>query len=350
MVYLISLQHALSFRICAWMIFVLQWFTRPAWTYDASLNHIYDDHKLYPSFNIKYIDSTAYSVIMILLMMYITYGFILEVFYTSDETSLSYHGMQWKMNTLRKRQSSVAHNQNNPNNLFSDSFVARNSHLARVLMPEHIHFKRIFRYFIIFVNISSICLYIYTLCIRSLNSILILSTVSNSLAIIYILWFDPRSFRKCRILVRTLHSFCVLLLVLASFVLSFAIIGPVLFGFDSSFENDGKNEQYFGNFGLSVWTLFVAITSSSYPNQMVPSVQDSRLSFLFFFFLITIGSFLILKLILITVFFKFDMNKNLQDEAEQECRRENLELAFSVLDVYNVGRLTYDQVGAAMMF
>lgn len=64
-----------------------------------------------------------------------------------------------------------------------------------------------------------------------------------------------------------------MLLLLATALTGFAVIGPLVFVFDEANHNDHKNEKYFGNFGDSYWTVFVAVTSSSWPEQMLPGYE-----------------------------------------------------------------------------
>jgi hypothetical protein len=88
-----------------------------------------------------------------------------------------------------------------------------------------------------------------------------------------------------------------MIILFAFIVVSCAIYAQIVYRFDSAGKNDGENEIYFGSFQDSVWTLFLAITSTSFPSQMLPSYQDNRDSILFFFSVITVGSFVFLNLV-----------------------------------------------------
>lgn len=73
-----------------------------------------------------------------------------------------------------------------------------------------------------------------------------------------------------------------MLLLLATVLTGFAVIGPLVFEFDEAHHNDHKNEKYFGNFGDSYWTVFVAVTSSSWPEQMLPGYEVETTEFWLF--------------------------------------------------------------------
>lgn len=87
------------------------------------------------------------------------------------------------------------------------------------------------------------------------------------------------------------------LLMLSLLVIAYAAFGPT-FGRSGGFEDD----YYFNSFSQSMWSIFVAITSSSWPGQILPTYNSFREVCLFFVSFICLGSYVVLNIIIIGEF------------------------------------------------
>lgn len=109
-------------------------------------------------------------------------------------------------------------------------------------------------------------------------------------------------------------------------------------------EYKDGNKEYFGNFQNSIWTIFLIITSTGFPTQILPSYSDSRDSIIFFIFTVSMGAFVFLNLILLVVNSEFETGKNKREAVESNYRSLNLQLAFEILDIENKGFLLYSDI------
>lgn len=113
------------------------------------------------------------------------------------------------------------------------------------------------------------------------------------------------------------------------------------------FRSEGltpDGDKYFGDIGRSIWSVFVAITSSSFPDQIVASYETSRPSIIYFFAVISIGAILYLNILQIIVFTSFEFGRHCVDKQRAAVREVNLEMAFRALDVLNLGYLVPSQI------
>jgi Ion transport protein len=79
---------------------------------------------------------------------------------------------------------------------------------------------------------------------------------------------------------------------LAIVVSFYAWFGVVLFyGTEQGYEN-------FPNLVEGIWTLWICITTANYPDVMMPSYNDNRLSGIFFVSFMIISFFYLMNLIL----------------------------------------------------
>lgn len=131
-----------------------------------------------------------------------------------------------------------------------------------------------------------------------------------------------------------------LLIVVVCGVVGRTIFRPV----DLSDVASGDGEKYFGTVQRSMWNVFVAITSSSFPDQIVACYEASRPSMLFFFLAISAGAFLYLNVLQVVVFTSFEFGRNLVSQRRIAITEDCLQKAFIALDVHNVGYLTHNQM------
>eukprot|EP00981_Chlorochromonas_danica_P006556 scaffold1431_cov167-Ochromonas_danica.AAC.16 len=171
-----------------------------------------------------------------------------------------------------------------------------------------------------------------------------LVTISSEGGILFVLWFNRRSLSKFRLVINVVPRFCVLLFIFFVVVVVFAFFGPPIYGLEDVAADDDTNNQYFDTFTDSLWSVFVAITSSSFPNQIMPSYRQYRDVCIYFITFITVGSFWLLNIILVVVLIEFQRGAQLLADRQRASRQILLMRAFEVLDVESCGYLERDQV------
>ncbi|CAM9517787.1 unnamed protein product, partial [Ectocarpus fasciculatus] len=142
-----------------------------------------------------------------------------------------------------------------------------------------------------------------------------------------------------------MNRFLNMLVLLTVLVISLAIFATIIY---ENKKYDDGDDQYFGSFQDSLWTIFLIITSTGFPNQILPSYQDNRDSIVFFIFVVAVGAFVFLNLILLVVNSEFETGKNNLESIEKNFRSLNLQLAFEVLDIENKGFLSYNDIDELM--
>ena len=132
-----------------------------------------------------------------------------------------------------------------------------------------------------------------------------------------------------------------MLLLLTVVVMSLAFF--VTWAIDGDNATD-EEKVYYGSYEDSLWTIFLIITSTGFPNQILPPYDHNRGSIVFFIVVVVLGSFIILNLILLVVNSEFESGKNTRDAIEVNFRNLDLQLAFELLDVEKKNYLEYDDI------
>jgi len=103
-----------------------------------------------------------------------------------------------------------------------------------------------------------------------------------------------------------------MVIVLYGYVIYYAWFGQKLY------EGTLQGIQYMSNFGDSFFNMFVLMTTSNYPDIMLPAYQDNRLNAIFFISFLVIGLFLIMNLLLAIIYsnFKTRFEEQIEDRAE----------------------------------
>ena len=186
------------------------------------------------------------------------------------------------------------------------------------------------------IRVLFLCLCLTIIIILAVRTFTHVSYNPLFVAIASILWFDPLVNKTFRTFLFILPSFFGMVGLLTVIVLCLAAFSNIMFEL-----NRYENNEYYYSYEESLWSIFVAITSSSYPNQLLPSYQERRNSILFFFVAVVIGSFIFLSLILLVVFSEFKRVGKMFEEVEKTFRQINLKLAFEILDQKGQGYLSY---------
>ena len=125
-------------------------------------------------------------------------------------------------------------------------------------------------------------------------------------SIISIFLFDRQAASVMKLIINISPRFVTLLVFLLVYVALFGYVGYSFFfpgQSNESTSNGASNEgpldngQYFGSLYDSMWTVFVVLTSSSVPSQLIPSYTTSRLAILYFMWFIIPGTFVLFNII-----------------------------------------------------
>jgi len=90
------------------------------------------------------------------------------------------------------------------------------------------------------------------------------------------------------------------------------------------FSGTLEGVQYFDTFGDSFFNMLVLMTTSNYPDIMLPAYQRSRLYGIYFISYLVIGLFLLMNLLLAIFYSNFKSRFEGQIENSQEKRTEFL--------------------------
>ena len=276
-------------RYTSALLLLLKFFERPLWTY--SHEH-WNNDKYYPMSGIPLLSSNITGIIRLVILCFLWFGIILELIY---KESGSYIKFIKNLNTMQ-----------------------------------------CIRCFLFIYTFIQIIIIIYGLIIY--NTYLI--TITSIGTVMHFLWFNRRTFNKLKIIMMIIPSFIFILLMFLIIILLFAGFGPILFNI-----NDVNNDDdYFTNFSNSIWTIFVAITSSNYPNQIMPSYRKHREVLIYFVSFISVGAFIVLNLCIIIILVEFQ--KAIQKFSDIHTASTSVLLirAFQLLDRTKCGYLTKSQI------
>jgi hypothetical protein len=285
-------RHKLTpfLRIASWILPMIGVFERPLWTYTTEN---WDDKSIYPRTLDAFIDYKIAASLKCPITLFICIGLALEI-------SVSY-----------------------------GSFSRIDRRSSEMSLPRNVLF---------FSCLCQLMIQVIILCIansgmnltESINIKFEETILIASLGdIFFTYWFNSKSFSRIQLLKSVIPKLLLLLLFLLALVCIFAILGPYIFHLSEQQVDD----DYFNTFSDSIWSIFVAITSSSYPNQIMPEYGQYREFFIYFFGFILLGQFAMLNLILIVVLVEF--NKASQKESDDYKAASNVLLsnAFNSLDV-----------------
>ncbi len=313
------------FRIVSWLLLIERIFVRPVWTYSSS------DWKvtaIFPQFEICYLSITGDAIIQIILLSVILYGLVIEYLYSIE-------AIYWK----RDISSTDDHGASQRTHQSISSIILK---------------------CLLGLCIYQIILQFISIAIDHSNgdkvSLVYTTWISSAFSIIYIFWFDRKLYKKLKVLVQVIPYTIVLLAVLICLIIVFAAYGPYIFflnqedddyninGYYYRSDDSTNPNSYFDTYSESLWSIFVAITSSSYPDQVMPGYRAHREFFFYFFVFIAVGSFGFLNFILINVLIGFNDAIKRMDHDKSQARKVLLYHAFNSLDRDKIGFLTKEQI------
>jgi Ion transport protein len=113
--------------------------------------------------------------------------------------------------------------------------------------------------------------------------------------------------------------------------IAFYILLAGLLGF-RIFRGTVEGSQYFSDYVDSSFNMLVLLTTSNYPDIMLPAYEYSRLTSLFFVIYLMIGVFLIMNLLMALFYSNYMERLTNQMKAFHEERDKYLEEKFDELD------------------
>jgi len=157
-------------------------------------------------------------------------------------------------------------------------------------------------------------------------------------SVLYIFWFDRNALRKMVIVLGVLPKLILLSAIFILFTLIMAAAAFFIFNLrylPHNYQDYGSDDYlgggYYINYGESVWSTFVDMTSSSFPGQVIPAVNAYREFAVFVVILISIGSFIILDIVLATVNFEFQRGVRYKEAYEERATVELIQSSFHIL-------------------
>lgn len=191
-------------------------------------------------------------------------------------------------------------------------------------------------------NICRFCLILYSVTALIISIITFadprspLQALTADGAVAMVLWFNRRSLNKFRLVVRIVPRFSFFLAIFLLFIIICAAFGPPIYGLSHISDDDDKN-KYFDTFADSLWSVFAAITSSSFPTQFMPSYREYRDVAIYIVTVISVGSFGLLNILIVVVLVEFQRSAVFMQDKQKVMRQILLTRAFEVLDKNGVG-------------
>ena len=288
-------QFAAVFRVCSMLYSFLKVFQRPMWTY----THTNWDTTFYPVSGVPLLEPQVTCALNVPLLLVMFLGVLLEVGY--QDTGFS-------------------------------------------TMFTNLTYARIVRNVLLFYCIAQMILVVYCLAGGPPR----LAAVTSTGGILYMMWFGRRSLRKFISVLQVLPQLFKVLAVYMVMICMFAGFGLFLYNFENVGKDDDLVVDYFSDFSTSTWSLLIAMSASSYPDQIMPAYREYREFSLFFFLFMALGSLIMLKVILVVVFVEYQKASAHVTDMQRAVRQVLVAASFDTLDVDNREAIDHDQVSTVL--
>lgn len=106
--------------------------------------------------------------------------------------------------------------------------------------------------------------------------------------------------------------------------------------------SSNDRDPNFSTLHNSFISLFVLMTTANYPDVMMPALEESRFTFLFFLSYLTFGLYFLSNLVLAVVYDSFRNEQRLKFRKRFLHRRSALRQAFRLLKDQQLGGITFD--------
>ena len=316
---------------CAYFIIFLSIFHRHPWTYSTysqNMQELWTNDDLYPKFGTYIFLPITSAIILLPLVFILLVGILLEIGYKID----------WKPSN---------HNWLTKRDILESLFVNFNK--------KTLKFNIIFRIILLLSLILNVLLLFYAFILYFFGydhdlSFTYAAHLSSWVGMVLAVWLDKKTHYVIEIISRALPRFILLVLIGFIFVILFGFCGYSLFypGENNEVLYDVAdpldNKPFFGSLNYAIWTVFVMLTSSSFPNQLIPAYTDSRISILYFFTFLSIGHLILLNIILAFVVIDYSLTASKLSIKRNNNRLSSLQAAFELLDTHRRGFLDYFQM------
>jgi len=115
------------------------------------------------------------------------------------------------------------------------------------------------------------------------------------------------------------------------------------------FDVSEQGKRDFPNWIEGVWTLWICVTTANYPDVMMPSYNENRLTALYFISFMVISFFYLMNLILAVTVNSYDESIAERRQSRDELSRDLLTRAFKLLDNENKNCIKKETVMAVML-
>ena len=140
--------------------------------------------------------------------------------------------------------------------------------------------------------------------------------------------YSPPILSQMRLILNTLKPLSGIALVLGAFILFTSWMGVILF---ASMEPGSQARIYFPNWAETAWQLWVLLTTSNFPDVMMPAYDRARASFAFFFVFLVLGTFFLLNVVIAVVCNEYNRAVQVETEEKKDFRERRLRKAFAIL-------------------
>lgn len=152
---------------------------------------------------------------------------------------------------------------------------------------------------------------------------------ASPLEAFFVILVEKRYTSKIWYLVASLPSFFMMIGLLGCAIISYTILGFLIFQ-----KNSQEGILYFNTFGNGLWNMFMVFTASNWPSPMIPAYSQSRFYFIYFAIYIMAFNWGMLTVILGFVYALFNEQKKQVQENLDSVKVENIQKAYSILQDY----------------
>eukprot|EP00117_Sycon_ciliatum_P038382 scpid34018/ scgid28531/ Two pore calcium channel protein 1; Voltage-dependent calcium channel protein TPC1 len=144
-------------------------------------------------------------------------------------------------------------------------------------------------------------------------------------------------------IIQSLPPVIEILVLLITFITTFAVMGYYLFGTQrtDTYTNDSHN-WYFYSFQDSWVNLFILLTTANYPDVMMPAYRDSKWAAIFFIVYLIVTLYIVANLVLAAVYSNFNTKEKEKFSRLFIHRRLGLRKAFEIVGGHEAGMLDYE--------
>ena len=183
---------------------------------------------------------------------------------------------------------------------------------------------------------------VFTMCL--LFRLWIKDTTYSPFFRLFLLGTYLKSFQKeVDSFIRLLPQAATILSVLVILIVFYGWFGVVIF------YGSEQGARDFSNLIEGCWTMWICVTTANYPDVMMPSYNNNRLSGLFFVSYMAISYFLIMNLILAAVVNGYNETIERRKRVRTEIAQESLTQAFELLDQKKAGFIDRESIMALFL-